>query len=96
VHYSCDVDTFYDSSGEPVAYVLWDSADEDDSDNDTDIDDDRIGWIYSFPGQPLAWVTNGAIYAYSGRFLGWLVNGWIVDCPSPKPRAAAKWLISRP
>jgi hypothetical protein len=35
--------------------------------------------IYTFPGEPVAWIHDEGVYAYSGQFLGWFRNGWIWD-----------------
>lgn len=35
--------------------------------------------LYSFDGQPLAYIHLGKVWSYDGCCLGWLHNYWIVD-----------------
>lgn len=35
--------------------------------------------IYTFAGQPVAYLDGESVYSFSGRHLGWLDEGWIND-----------------
>ncbi|WP_371257945.1 4-fold beta flower protein [Pseudomonas sp. URMO17WK12:I4] len=35
--------------------------------------------LYTFGGQPIAYIHEESIYSFPGRHLGWFVNGWIYD-----------------
>ena len=35
--------------------------------------------LYTFGGQPIAYLHDDSVYAFSGHHLGWLRNGWIYD-----------------
>jgi hypothetical protein len=37
------------------------------------------GYIYTWDGTPVAYVSDERIYAYNGRLLGWLTDGWLYD-----------------
>ncbi len=42
------------------------------------LDQDKIH-IYSWAGEPMAFVEKGAIYTFKAKFLGWHDEGWIRD-----------------
>ena len=35
--------------------------------------------IYTFKGQPVAWLSGDHVYSYSGKYLGWYQSGWVYD-----------------
>lgn len=35
--------------------------------------------IYSWSGQPLAYISSNNIYSFAGKFRGWFEDGWIRD-----------------
>jgi hypothetical protein len=51
--------TLFDSSGAPVAYIV-------DSDENT---------IYSFAGEPLAYIDGEHVYGFNGSHIGWFQEG---------------------
>ena len=55
--------TLFDGTGKPVSYI-------DDADENT---------IYSFGGQPLAYLENDHVYGFNGKHLGWFQNGIVWD-----------------
>jgi hypothetical protein len=42
------------------------------------LDQDKIH-IYSWAGEPVAFVDKGAIFTHKARFLGWYDEGWVRD-----------------
>ena len=39
---------------------------------------DRVH-IYTFSGDPVAYLDGDSVYSFSGKHLGWFVDGWIRD-----------------
>jgi hypothetical protein len=35
--------------------------------------------LYTFGGQPIAYLHDQSVYSFSERHLGWFINGWIYD-----------------
>lgn len=35
--------------------------------------------VFSFPGEPLAYIFDDKIYSFDGKQLGWFLDGWIRD-----------------
>lgn len=35
--------------------------------------------VYTFSGEPVAYVMGKQVYTFAGRFLGWLEHGWLSD-----------------
>lgn len=35
--------------------------------------------IYTYSGEPIAFVRENFVYGYNGRYLGWIQNGWYYD-----------------
>ena len=35
--------------------------------------------IFSFRGEPLAYIYDNKVYSYKGRHLGWFMDGWVRD-----------------
>lgn len=35
--------------------------------------------LYTFGGQPVAYLHDESVYSFSGRHVGWFLNGWIYD-----------------
>lgn len=35
--------------------------------------------IFTFPGQPVAYLNSGSVYSFSGAHLGWLEDGQVRD-----------------
>lgn len=35
--------------------------------------------IYTYDGDPVAYLSGDSVYGYNGRHLGWLMNGWMWD-----------------
>jgi len=55
--------TLFDGAGAAVAYI--------------DYDDELT--IYSFAGQPLAYLSEDSVYGFNGKHLGWFDNGVLRD-----------------
>lgn len=55
--------TLFDSYGAPVAYI--------------DYDDDST--IYSFAGEPFAYLEDDHVYGFNGKHLGWFERGVLRD-----------------
>ncbi len=41
------------------------------------LDDDES--IYTFKGQPVAWLSGDHVYSYNGKYLGWYQSGSLYD-----------------
>jgi hypothetical protein len=52
-------ETLYDISGNPVAYIDYDSE----------------CTVYMWSGKPVAYITSDMIYGFNGKHLGWYVDG---------------------
>lgn len=36
-------------------------------------------YIYTYSGQPIAYIKDDAVFGYNGRYLGWVRDGWFYD-----------------
>jgi hypothetical protein len=35
--------------------------------------------VYTYGGEPVAWLDGKSMYSYSGSYLGWIQDGWVWD-----------------
>ena len=52
--------------------------------------------IYTWDGEPVAYLTSGSVYGFNGEHLGWVSQGMVIDHDGNTPCAVREALGSMP